>query len=147
MRGINRVTATELSFFMAIPALTAAGIFEAARGKDALVAARRRADAGRHLVAFGTAYASIAWLLRFVASNSLRPFIWYRIALGLAVIVALTAGLDHRHLSRAGSEPAAALERAVQRAARQRPSGRGRRSSRSGTRRPRCATLAVSSGM
>ena len=44
------------------------------------------------VVAFATAYASIAWLLRFVASNSLRPFIWYRIALGLAVIVALTAG-------------------------------------------------------
>ena len=44
------------------------------------------------VVAFGTAYASIAWLLRFVATNSLRPFIWYRIALGLAVIVALVAG-------------------------------------------------------
>ena len=92
MRGINRVTATELSFFMAIPALTAAGVFEAARGKDD----GRALGVGPMLVgvvvAFGTAYASIAWLLRFVATNSLRPFIWYRIALGLAVIVALVAG-------------------------------------------------------
>jgi undecaprenyl-diphosphatase len=92
MRGINRVTATELSFYMAIPALTAAGIFEAASGKDELV----HLGVGQMLVgtvvAFGTAYASIAWLLRFVATNSLRPFIWYRIALGLAVIVALSAG-------------------------------------------------------
>ncbi len=92
MRGINRVTATELSFFMAIPALTAAGVFELARGFDDVVAL----GVGQMLVgvavAFGTAYASIAWLLRFVASNSLRPFIWYRVALGLLVAVALSAG-------------------------------------------------------
>ena len=92
MRGINRVTATELSFFMAIPALTAAGVFEAVRGKDDLVGLGIGPMLLGVVVAFGTAYASIAWLLRFVASNSLRPFIWYRIALGLAVIVALTAG-------------------------------------------------------
>jgi undecaprenyl-diphosphatase len=92
MRGINRVTATELSFFMAIPALTAAGLFEAAKGKDDLVGLGLGPMLLGIVVAFGTAYASIAWLLRFVASNSLRPFIWYRIALGLAVIVALTAG-------------------------------------------------------
>ena len=100
MRGINRVTATELSFFMAIPALTAAGIFEAARGKDELVHLGIGEMLVGMLVAFGTAYASIAWLLRFVATNSLRPFIWYRIALGLAVIVALLGRLDHRHLTR-----------------------------------------------
>ncbi|HYN66431.1 MAG TPA: undecaprenyl-diphosphate phosphatase [Ornithinibacter sp.] len=92
MRGINRVTATELSFFMAIPALTAAGIFELARGFDDVVAL----GVGQMLVgvavAFVTAYASIAWLLRFVATNSLRPFIWYRVALGLLVAVALSAG-------------------------------------------------------
>jgi len=92
MRGINRVTATELSFFMAIPALTAAGVFEAVRGKDDLVGLGIGPMLLGVVVAFGTAYASIAWLLRFVASNSLRPFIWYRIALGLAVIVALAAG-------------------------------------------------------
>ena len=92
MRGVNRVTATELSFFMAIPALTAAGLFEAAKGKDDLVGLGLGPMLLGIVVAFGTAYASIAWLLRFVASNSLRPFIWYRIALGLAVIVALTAG-------------------------------------------------------
>jgi len=92
MRGINRVTATELSFFMAIPALTAAGIFELARGFDDVVALGVGQMLVGVVVAFGTAYASIAWLLRFVATNSLRPFIWYRIALGLGVIVALVAG-------------------------------------------------------
>ena len=92
MRGINRVTATELSFFMAIPALTAAGVFELARGTEDVLAL----GVGQMLVgiavAFITAYASIAWLLRFVATNSLRPFIWYRVALGLLLAVALSAG-------------------------------------------------------
>ena len=92
MRGINRVTATELSFYMAIPALTAAGLFEAARGREYLLDLGVGPMLLGIVVAFGTAYASIAWLLRFVATNSLRPFIWYRIALGLAIIVALVAG-------------------------------------------------------
>ena len=92
MRGINRVTATELSFFMAIPALTAAGLFEAAKGRDDLSALGVGPMLVGIVVAFATAYASIAWLLRFVASNSLRPFIWYRIGLGLLVIVGLLAG-------------------------------------------------------
>ena len=92
IRGIDRVSATELSFFLAIPALTAAGVFEAARGTEYLPDLGIGQMAVGVVVAFGTAYASIAWLLRFVASNSLRPFIWYRIALGLGVALALAAG-------------------------------------------------------
>ncbi|WP_392542070.1 undecaprenyl-diphosphate phosphatase [Oryzobacter telluris] len=92
MRGIDRVTATELSFFMAIPALTAAGLFELARGFDDVVALGVGQMLVGIVVAFGTAYASIAWLLKFVASNSLRPFIWYRVALGVLVAIALSAG-------------------------------------------------------
>lgn len=93
MRGITRVTATELSFFLAIPALTAAGIFEAYDGKDELVHLGIGPMLVGMVVAFATAYASIAWLLRFVASNSLRPFIWYRIGLGLLVIAGLVTGV------------------------------------------------------
>ena len=44
------------------------------------------------IVAFAVAYASIAWLLRFVASNSLLPFVWYRVALGALLAVSLAAG-------------------------------------------------------
>ena len=91
-RGINRVTATELSFFMAIPALTAAGVFELARGTEDVLALGVGQVLLGVVVAFGSAYASIAWLLRFVATNSLRPFIWYRVALGLFVAVALVTG-------------------------------------------------------
>lgn len=92
VRGINRVTATELSFFMAIPALTAAGLFELVDAWEVL----KILGAGQMLVgiavAFVTAYASIAWLLRFVATNSLRPFVYYRVVLGLGLAAALVTG-------------------------------------------------------
>ena len=43
-------------------------------------------------VAFGAAAATEIHTDRFVATNSLRPFIWYRVALGLFVAVALVTG-------------------------------------------------------
>ncbi|MBM6405833.1 undecaprenyl-diphosphate phosphatase [Phycicoccus sp. CSK15P-2] len=90
--GINRVAATELSFFMAIPALTAAGVFELANEWDHLQSLGAPQMLVGIVVAFVTAYASIAWLLRFVATNSLRSFVGYRVALGAALVVALAAG-------------------------------------------------------
>jgi undecaprenyl-diphosphatase len=45
------------------------------------------------VVAFVVAFASIAWLLRFVASNTLMPFVWYRVALGAVLAVTLATGV------------------------------------------------------
>ncbi|MGL4176239.1 MAG: undecaprenyl-diphosphate phosphatase [Dermatophilaceae bacterium] len=91
-RGLDRVTSTELAFFMAIPALTAAGVFQLAEAYDDVVALGVGQVLVGILVAFVTAYASIAWLLRFVATNSLRPFVWYRLALGAVLTAALATG-------------------------------------------------------
>jgi undecaprenyl-diphosphatase len=90
-RGLDRVTATRLSFFLAIPALLAAGLFEL---KDAV-----GGDIGvgetivGTVVAFVVAYATIAWLLRFVAHHPITRFIPYRVGLGLLLIVLLTSGV------------------------------------------------------
>lgn len=92
LRGIDRVTATELSFFMAIPALTAAGLFSMVQEKDNLGELGVGQMALGVGVAFVVAYASIAWLLRFVATNSLRAFVSYRVAAGLALAAALGLG-------------------------------------------------------
>ena len=89
-RGIDRVTATRLSFFLAIPALTAAGLYEAAT-TDLSNLGKGQMGVGI-VVAFVVAYASIAWLLRFVATNTLKPFVWYRIALAVILIGALATG-------------------------------------------------------
>ena len=87
-RGLDRVTATRLSFFMAIPALTAAGLYEAATTPGLSSLGKGQMGVGI-VVAFVVAYASIAWLLRFVATNSLRSFVYYRVALGVILLVAL----------------------------------------------------------
>jgi len=44
------------------------------------------------VIAFIVAYASIAWLLKFVAHHPITIFIWYRVALGLVIILALSTG-------------------------------------------------------
>lgn len=90
IRGYDRVTATRLSFFLAIPALTAAGAYE-------LPSALSESIGPLNLVigtavSFLVAYASIAWLLRFVAEHSLLTFVWYRVAVGAVVIVLLATG-------------------------------------------------------
>jgi undecaprenyl-diphosphatase len=90
-RGLDRITATKLSFFMSIPALLAAGLFEL---KDAF-----SGDIGVGeaivgvVVAFVVAYASIAWLLRFVAHHSIAWFVPYRVGLGLLLLVLLGSGV------------------------------------------------------
>jgi len=88
--GLDRVTATRLSFFMAIPALTAAGLYEVKDADPSVVGVGQMALG--IVVAFVVAYASIAWLLRFVAHHPITIFIWYRVALGVAVVIALSAG-------------------------------------------------------
>jgi undecaprenyl-diphosphatase len=90
-RGLDRVAATRLSFFLSIPALLAAGTFEL---KDAL-----GGDIGvgetvvGTVVSFVVAYASIAWLLRFVAHHPITWFVPYRLALGGLLIVLLASGV------------------------------------------------------
>jgi undecaprenyl-diphosphatase len=90
-RGLDRVTATRMSFFLSIPALVAAGLFEL---KDAV---HGNIGVGETvvgtLVSFVVAYASIAWLLRFVAHHSIGRFVPYRVALGVLVLVGLASGV------------------------------------------------------
>jgi len=91
LRNLDRVAATRLSFFLSIPALLAAGVFEL---KDATSGS---IDAAQLIVgtavSFVVAYVSIAWLLRFVAHHSIAKFVPYRIALGLVVIGLLASNL------------------------------------------------------
>jgi undecaprenyl-diphosphatase len=91
LRGLDRVTATRLSFFLAIPALTAAGLFELkdVSGSSISVGVTLVGTA----VSFVVAYASIAWLLRFVAHHSIAWFVPYRVALGLLLLVLLGTGV------------------------------------------------------
>lgn len=97
-RGFDRVTVTRLSFFLSIPALTAAGVLQAITKAD---------DIGSGVgwtptvvatcTSFVVAYASIAWLLRYVARHTYGAFIVYRIVLGLILIGLLVTGVISPH--------------------------------------------------
>jgi len=88
--GLDRVAATRLSFFLSIPALLAAGLYEL---KDALGGSISVGEtAVGTAVSFVVAYASVAWLLRFVAHHSIAWFTPYRVALGGLIIALLATG-------------------------------------------------------
>ncbi len=94
LRGLDRVTATRLSFFLGIPALSAAGALEAVTAREDISAGIGwTATLVGTLVSFVVAYAAIAWLLRFVAHHSIVTFVWYRVAVGAAIMAALVAGV------------------------------------------------------
>lgn len=94
LRDLDRVTATRLSFFLGIPALTAAGLLEAVTARDEITArVGWLPTIVGTVVSFVVAYVSIAWLLRFVSRNSIIPFVWYRVALGGLLIVGLATGV------------------------------------------------------
>jgi undecaprenyl-diphosphatase len=90
LRGLDRVTATRLSFFLSIPALVGAGLFELkdAAKEDVPVSAL----AVGTVVSFAVAYASIAWLLRFVAHHPISLFVPYRVVVGVVLLGLLAAG-------------------------------------------------------
>lgn len=85
--GLDRVTATRLSFFLSVPALTAAGLLELPSALGVGVGLVPVIVGS--VVAFVVALASIAFLLRFVAGHSIVAFVPYRIGLGVVVLAVL----------------------------------------------------------
>ena len=88
---LDRVAATRLSFFLGLPALTGAGIYEL---KDALGAGVGAAPllVGT-VISFVVAYGSIAWLLKYVAKHSFNAFVIYRIIVGVLLLGLLGGGV------------------------------------------------------
>jgi undecaprenyl-diphosphatase len=85
--GLERVAATRLAFFLSVPALIAAGLFNLPDALDAGVGVGPTLVGT--LVSFAVGYASIAWLLRFVAGHRITWFVPYRVALGGTVLAVL----------------------------------------------------------
>jgi undecaprenyl-diphosphatase len=87
---LDRVAATRLSFFLGIPALTGAGLYEL---KDAVGAGVGAAPlVVGTAVSFVVAYASISWLLKFVARHTFNAFVVYRIIVGVLLLALLGTG-------------------------------------------------------
>ena len=90
LRGLDRVTATRLSFFLGIPALAAAGVYQGVLHVDEISAGVGWvATVVAILTSFIVGYVTIAWLIKFVSHHNFSLFIWYRLALGGIIAVLL----------------------------------------------------------
>lgn len=93
LRGFDRVTATRLSFFLGVPALVAAGLFESVtKAGDISHGIGWLPTIIATVTSFIVGYISIAWLLKFVSKHNFSLFIWYRILLGVAIALLLVSG-------------------------------------------------------
>ncbi len=89
--GVSRPAATEFSFLLGVPTLLAAG------GYKLLKAWKHNELAGEHwgptllatVVATVMAFIAVKWLLRYLQSHTFVVFGWYRIVLGIGILVLL----------------------------------------------------------
>jgi len=87
--GLNRQTATEFSFFLAIPTIAAATFFDLFQNLDSL----NYNNIGLILVglvsSFFSALVVIKWFISFVSKNSFLPFALYRIVIGIIILLTI----------------------------------------------------------
>lgn len=86
LAGMDRKTATEYSFFLALPTMIAATTYQILKAEALLTNADYAWLALGLVVSFLVAWAVIAAFLTFVKRHSLRVFAYYRMALGLVVL-------------------------------------------------------------
>lgn len=92
-RGLTREAAARFSFLLSIPAVVLSGVYEAVNH------AKDKNGPGGGLTgvalvfAFAVGLASIAWLMRWLTTHSTFVFIYYRIGLGVLLLVLLSTGV------------------------------------------------------
>lgn len=94
--GLSRPVAVRFSFLLALPAVFASGLTQLPDVLDRTGAGVQPSIAQMvvaTVIAFGVGYASIAWLLRFVENHTIYVFVWYRVLLGLLVLLAVSSGV------------------------------------------------------
>jgi undecaprenyl-diphosphatase len=91
--GLSRKAATEFSFFLAVPTLGAATVYQLWKGRHLLT----WDDLGMWVVGFVSAFISaflcVRWLLRYISTHDFTIFAWYRIAFGIIVLLTWQFGL------------------------------------------------------
>lgn len=91
--GLSRKAATEFSFFLAIPTLILATLYQLYKERALLNADDLGMWAVGFFSAFISAFIGVRWLLRYISSHDFTIFAWYRIAFGLAIIATWQFGL------------------------------------------------------
>jgi len=84
--GLSRKTATEFSFFLAIPTMLAATVYDVYKNWALLSVNDLPVFAVGFVASFLAAMVAVKAFIKFVSANSFVPFAWYRIAFGLVVL-------------------------------------------------------------
>ncbi|OHX35503.1 MULTISPECIES: undecaprenyl-diphosphate phosphatase [unclassified Methylomonas] len=91
--GLSRKAATEFSFFLAIPTLTAASAYKLYKFRDLLKTDGDVALIGVGMIAaFFSALLAVKGLLRYISHHDFIIFAWYRIVFGIVVIATAYGG-------------------------------------------------------
>lgn len=91
--GLSRRAATEFSFFLAVPTLVAAGLYDLYKNRALLSAADLPMFGVGSVAAFVSAFLCVRWLLRYITTHDFRLFAWYRIVFGVVVLATAWLGL------------------------------------------------------
>jgi len=93
--GLDRPAAARFSFLLSVPAVVLSGLFELASIIDGEEASHVGALAlvTATFFAFVVGYASIAFLLRFLANHTMSVFVAYRVVLGALVLALAGSGV------------------------------------------------------
>ena len=85
--GLSRRAAAEFSFFLAIPTLIGATIYQLYKERALLSFDDLSLWVTGFVAAFVSAFLCVRWLLRFISNHDFTPFAWYRIAFGIVVLL------------------------------------------------------------
>ena len=91
--GLSRKAATEFSFFLAIPTIFGATVWDLWQAREQLAAANLPGLAVGTVVSFFSALVVVHWLIRFVSRHDFRGFGWYRIIFGGVILLTWATGL------------------------------------------------------
>ena len=88
--NLDRATAARFSFLLGIPAITLAGLVELKDLVDAGIDSSQTLSIIAGLISSAIfSYLAIAWLIEFLRRRSTWVFVWYRIAFGILILVAV----------------------------------------------------------
>ncbi|MEC5291494.1 undecaprenyl-diphosphate phosphatase [Aurantimonas sp. C2-6-R+9] len=91
LMGTDKRSAAEFSFFLAMPTMVGAFTYDLIKNRDLLSLDDFGLIAIGFVMAFLSALVVVRGLLDFVSRHGFAPFAWWRIAVGLAGIVAIVA--------------------------------------------------------
>lgn len=91
--GMSRRSATEFSFFLALPTLFGAGVYELFKYRDQLDFGDLEILVAGSISSFLSAFVAVRALVRYISRHDFSVFAWYRIAFGIMILITAYYGV------------------------------------------------------